>query len=57
MRALILLLTLLPCAALAQGLPTPAMPAYSADAEFWFAMASVAMVLSLAAVHWLVSRR
>ena len=57
MRALILLPTLLPGAALAEGLPTPAMPAYSADAEFWFAMASVAMILSLAAAGWLVSRR
>ena len=57
MRALILLLTLLPGAALAQAVELPAPPAYTSDDTFWFAVASVAMCLMLYAVHWLVGRR
>ena len=29
----------------------------SATAEFWFAAASIGLILALAAVHWLVARR
>ncbi|EYD76723.1 hypothetical protein Rumeso_01681 [Rubellimicrobium mesophilum DSM 19309] len=57
MKALILLLTLLPGAALAQAVELPAPPPYSSGDQFWFAVASVAMVVMLAAVHWLVRRR
>ena len=57
MKALILLLTLLPGAALAQAVELPAPPPYSSGEQFWFAVASVAMVVMLAAVHWLVRRR
>ena len=54
---ILLLLTLLPGAALAEAAPLATPPAYSSEGELWFAIASVAMVLSLVAVHWLVRRR
>ena len=57
MRALILLLTLLPGAALAEAVELPAPPPYTPQDQLWFAVASVAMVLCLALVHWLVRRR
>lgn len=57
MRILLALLTLLPGAALAEAVESPALPVYSSEAELWFALASVAMILSLIAVHWLVRRR
>ena len=54
MRALILFLTFLPGAALAQ---TTAPQPMTAEAELWYAVASVAMILTLAAAGWLVKRR
>ena len=56
MRALILLLTLLPGAALAEA-ATAAPPPMTAEAEISYAVASVAMLLSFVAMHWLVRRR
>ncbi|ATG45480.1 hypothetical protein PhaeoP18_03826 (plasmid) [Phaeobacter piscinae] len=43
--------------ALATGFDRPAPQAQSATAEFWFALACIALVLALAAVHVLVRRR
>lgn len=57
MRILILLLTLLPGAALAEAAVSTAPQPMTAEAEFWYAVASVAMILMLAAAGWLVSRR
>lgn len=42
---------------LAAGFDRPIPQAQSATAEFWFAIASVALVVALAAVHRLVARR
>lgn len=41
----------------ADGFDRPIPQAQSATAEFWYAMACITLVLSMAAVHWLVSRR
>ncbi len=57
MRILLALLTLLPGAALAEAFERPIPQAQTATAEFWFAVASLAMVLALLGVHWLVARR
>ncbi|AHD11563.1 hypothetical protein [Phaeobacter gallaeciensis] len=43
--------------ALATGFDRPAPQSQSATAEFWFALACIALVLALAAVHALVGRR
>lgn len=42
---------------LAAGFDRPIPQAQSATAEFWNAMACLALVFSMVAVHWLVSRR
>ncbi len=57
MRALILLLTLLPGAALAETAATAAPQPMTTEAEILYAAASVGMILSLAAAGWLVRRR
>ena len=57
MRILFALLTLLPSAALAEAAASAAPQPMTAEAEFWYAVASVAMILSLAAAGWLVRRR
>jgi hypothetical protein len=57
MRILIALLTLLPASAWAEGFQPPAPVPQTAEAEFWYAVASVGMILMLAAAGWLVSRR
>ena len=41
----------------AEGFDRPIPQAQSATAEFWYAMACITLVLSMVAVHWLVSRR
>ncbi|HEX8375884.1 MAG TPA: hypothetical protein VF606_11980 [Geminicoccaceae bacterium] len=55
MRILIAFLSLLPAAALAETAAAP--QPMTTEAEIWYAAASVAMILSLAAAGWLVSRR
>jgi hypothetical protein len=57
MKAFILLLSLLPGAALAEAVQLPAPPPYSSEDQVWFAIASAAMIAMLGAVHWLVRRR
>ncbi len=56
MKALIVLLTLLPGAALAEA-ATAVPPPMTAEAEVSYAIASVAMLLNFVAMHWLVRRR
>jgi len=41
----------------ADGFERPIPQAQSATAEFWYALACITLVLSMVAVHWLVSRR
>ena len=51
------LLVLIPATAFAETFDRPLPNAQSATAELWFALASLALVLSLVAVGWLVRRR
>ncbi|PVB61505.1 hypothetical protein [Labrenzia sp. 011] len=46
-----------PVQALAAGVQRPIPNPQSATAELWFFVASVGLLLALAAVHWLVARR
>ena len=58
MRGLILsLATLFASPALAEGFDRPIPQAQSATAEFWYALACIALVASMVAVQRLVSRR
>ncbi len=57
MRILILLMSLLPGAALAEAAASAAPQAMTAEAEIWYAAACLGLVLSLIAAQWLVSRR
>lgn len=41
----------------AEGFDRPIPQAQSATAEFWYILACIALVLSMVAVQWLVSRR
>lgn len=50
-------LALLPAVAAAEGYARPMPQAQSATAELWFAVASLALVASLYAVHRLVARQ
>lgn len=43
--------------AFAEVFDRPVPQAQSATAEFWYALACITLVLSMVAVHWLVSRR
>ena len=54
---LIPVLVLAASGAAAEGFERPIPQAQSATAELWFALASLGLVLALAAVHWLVNRR
>jgi len=56
-RPIALLVTLIAAPAFAEGFERPIPQAQSATAEFWYAMACFALVFSMAAVQWLVSRR
>lgn len=57
MPIILALLTFLPAAALAEGFERPIPQAQTSTAEFWYAVASVAMILMLAAAGWLVRQR
>lgn len=58
MRLFIVLATLtIPLQAFAAGFQRPIPNPQTATAEVWFAAASVALLLALVAVHWLVARR
>lgn len=52
-----LLMVLLPSAALSEAYKRPIPQAQSATAEFWFLLASIALVLSLWVVNWMIKRR
>lgn len=43
--------------AVAEGFDRPIPQAQSATAEFWYALACITLLLSMVAVHWVVSRR
>lgn len=47
----------LPVAALAEAYDRPIPQAQSATAEFWFALASIALIVALVAMARLVARR
>ncbi|MBO9450732.1 protein NnrT [Tropicibacter sp. R16_0] len=57
MRNLSILLLVLASPAWAGSFDRPIPQAQSATAEFWFAAGSIALLVALGAVHWLVSRR
>lgn len=57
MKRLTILLTLLATTASAEGFDRPLPQAQSATAEFWFAIASIMLILALWAVHALVNRK
>ncbi|MBW4710476.1 protein NnrT [Roseobacter sp. YSTF-M11] len=58
MRFLIpLLVALAASPAIANAYDRPIPQAQSATAEFWYALASLTLLFSMIAVHWLVSRR
>ncbi|WP_299723439.1 hypothetical protein [uncultured Tateyamaria sp.] len=52
-----LLALLVASPALAEAYNRPIPQAQSATAEFWYAVACLGLVASMALVHWLVSRR
>lgn len=52
-----LLAVLIALPALSEPFQRPIPQAQSATAEFWYALACIALVLAMAAVHWLVARR
>jgi hypothetical protein len=43
--------------AFAEAYSRPIPQAQSATAEFWYALASLTLLVSMIAVHWLVSRK
>ncbi|WP_420556185.1 protein NnrT [Roseovarius sp.] len=58
MRRLILpIATLFASPAIAESFDRPIPQAQSATAEFWYAMACIALLAAMLAVHGLVSRR
>lgn len=57
MRSLTALLVLLPASVQAAPFDRPVPQAQTDAAEFWFAIASGALIVSLIAVQWLVSRK
>jgi hypothetical protein len=52
-----LLAALLASPVMAEGFERPIPQPQSATAEFWYALACLALVAGLAGVQWLVSRR
>ena len=57
MRLFLALLTLLPSAALAEAAERVVPASQTDEAALWYAIASVAMLLSFGLMHWLVVRR
>lgn len=47
----------LPAPALAEAFDRPIPQPQTETAEFWFLVGSIALIVALAAVQWLVSRR
>lgn len=57
MKRLLALAAILPAPALAAGFDRPIPQPQTETAEFWFLVGSIALIVALAAVQWLVSRR
>ncbi|MBV7410068.1 hypothetical protein [Maritimibacter sp. DP1N21-5] len=57
MKPLIAFLAILPAPLLAASFERPVPQAQTQVAEFWFFVASVAMIASLAAVHMMLRRK
>ncbi|WP_096176275.1 protein NnrT [Cohaesibacter sp. ES.047] len=57
MRYLVFALTMLPTLAVAAPYDRPIPQSQSAPAEFWFGLASVALIVALFCVYRMVSRR
>ncbi|SFP19819.1 hypothetical protein SAMN04488056_1296 [Cohaesibacter marisflavi] len=57
MRYLMFALSMLPTLAVSAPYDRPIPQAQSATAEFWFGLASVALIVALYCVHRMVSRR
>ena len=57
MRYLALLVTVFATAAQAEPYKRPIPQAQSATAEFWFFVATIMLLASLYAVHWVIKRR
>ena len=57
MRYLALLVTVFATAAQAEPYKRPIPQAQSATAEFWFFVATIMLLASLYAVHWVITRR
>lgn len=57
MRIVTLFPLLMATSAFAKPFDRPIPQAQSATAEFWFALATIALCLALYCVHWLVARR
>ncbi|ASM74451.1 MULTISPECIES: hypothetical protein [Roseobacteraceae] len=57
MKRLFAIALILPAPVFASGFERPIPQPQTETAEFWFLVGSIALVLALAAVQWLVSRR
>ncbi|MBO9406524.1 protein NnrT [Shimia sp. R9_1] len=57
MKLSVVLFALMASPAMAEAFDRPIPQAQSATAEFWYALACLTLVASMAAVQWLVSRR
>ncbi|MBO9400163.1 protein NnrT [Shimia sp. R9_3] len=57
MKHFVALFALMASPAMAEAFDRPIPQAQSATAEFWYALACLTLVASMAAVQWLVSRR
>ncbi|WP_417743953.1 hypothetical protein [Salipiger sp.] len=57
MTRILALATILPVPALAEAFDRPVPQPQTDTAEFWFLIGSIALVVALAAVQWVVSRR
>ena len=57
MTRLLTLAAILPAPALAEAFDRPIPQPQTDTAEFWFLIGSIALVVALAAVQWMVSRR
>ncbi len=57
MKRILALALTLPAPALAEAFDRPIPQPQTDTAEFWFLVGSIALIVALAAVQWLVSRR
>jgi hypothetical protein len=57
MKRILTLATILPTTALAEAFDRPIPQPQTETAKFWFLIGSIALVVALVAVQWMVSRR